>query len=249
MLCCAPILLGFLAPVLILGTLAWGGGGGPVWTRTGPALANTFVLGGVTACLTVALAFCAVYGLHRQSAIAPYILRLCALGYAIPGAVLSVGLLIPLAWFDNRLADMIAHWTGKDPGLLLTGGMAVLVLAYMVRFFAIGIGAVETSLAALSPNLPHAARTLGATQARVIWQVLRPLMKGALLSAMVLIFVDTVKELPATLLLRPFNFDTLATLTYNHASVEDLAGAAIPSLMIIVVSLIAVIILAHLNRE
>ena len=171
------------------------------------------------------------------------------IGYAAPGAVLAVGILIPLAVVDHWIADGIEAVTGVDIGLILTGTGFALVLAYGVRFFAIAQGAADAAMGRVSPSLPWAARSLGRTQGQTLAEVYYPLIRGSIGSALLLVFVDCVKELPATLLLRPpFGFDTLATRVHEQASLENLAGAAPAAVLIISVGLVAVALLARANR-
>ncbi len=213
------------------------------------ALANSVVLGSVTAGLTVIAGFAVVYGVvQRGGHLLAILSRISTLGYAIPGAVLGIGLLSPLAGLDHLIANGIEAVTGRNIGLLFTGGIVALIFAYVVRFFAIAIGAAETGFASLPTSVTLAARTLGASQLRTLGQVTGPMMKTSVLSALLLVFVDTVKELPATLLLRPFGFETLATYTYAQATLENLAEAAVPALMIVALSVAAVIFLARTNR-
>jgi iron(III) transport system permease protein len=171
-----------------------------------------------------------------------------AIGYAVPGAVLGIGVLIPLATFDNRLADLILSVTGTDPGLLLTGTAGALTLAYVVRFFAISQGTADAALARISPSVPMAARSLGRSAGGTLRSVHLPLARASLGSALLLVFVDCVKELPATLLLRPFGFDTLATRVHAKASLEQLSEAAPAALTITLVGLVATAWLARANR-
>jgi iron(III) transport system permease protein len=162
------------------------------------------------------------------------LLTLTTVGYAFPGAVLGLGILIPLATFDNWLADLVFATFRRDPGLLLTGSAGALIVAYCVRFFAIGVGAAEAGLAAISTNIPLAASTLGRGAKDVLVNIYQPLMRGSLASAMVLVFVDTVKELPATLLLRPTGAETLATRMWS--ATEELAYAqAAPYALVLVI--------------
>jgi len=155
---------------------------------------------------------------------------------------------VPLATFDNGFADMVYALTGYDPGLLLTGTAAALVLAYVVRFFAIAQGTADAALGRVSPSLPMAARSLGRTKGGTLLAVQMPLVRASIGSALLLVFVDAVKELPATLLLRPFNFDTLATRVHAKASLENIAEAAPAALMISAIGLVAVALLARANR-
>jgi iron(III) transport system permease protein len=244
--CALPFLVGFVLPVGVLGQHAltrW-----DRWFAPGllEALANTLFVGGIAAVVTVIGATFMVYGVRLSGRTLPrLLLPLTTIGYAAPGAVLAVGLLIPLAAFDNALADALVSLTGWDPGLLLTGGSAVLIYAYSVRFFAIGQGAADAAMGRIAPNLPLAARILGQNAGGTLRRVYLPLMKGSIATALLLVFVDCVKELPATLLLRPFNFNTLATRSYEQASLEKVADAAPSALLIIAVSLVAVALVAR----
>jgi len=247
--CLIPVLLGFGLPVVIMG---WHALANPaVWLAPGlgAALMNTLLAGGVASVLTVGAALFLVYGLRLSgSGAARIVLPLTTLGYAAPGAVLAVGLLIPLAALDNRVADAVLHLTGWDPGLMLTGTAGAIILAYFVRFFGIAQGAVDSALGRVSPSLPLAARSLGRTAGGALRTVYLPLMRGSVASALLVVFVDCVKELPATLLLRPFNFNTLATRVYELASLEKLGEAAPAALIVMAVGLAAVALLARANR-
>jgi iron(III) transport system permease protein len=159
-----------------------------------------------------------------------------------------VGILIPLATFDNWMADMIEAATGVDIGLVLTGSAVALIFAYGVRFFAIAQGAADAAMGRVSPSLPMAARSLGRTKGQVLRQIYAPLIRGSVGSALLLVFVDAVKELPATLLLRPFNFDTLATRVHEQASLENLGDASPAAILVVLVGLAAVAMLARANR-
>ncbi len=208
---------------------------------------NTALVGGIAALVTVAAAVVLVFGLRRGAL--RYLMPITSLGYAAPGAVLALGLLIPLAALDQRLADAVLAVTGQDPGLMITGTAAAIILAYGLRFFGIAQGAVDSAFGRLSPNLPLAARSLG----RRPWQVLRavhlPLMRGSIASALLVVFVDCVKELPATLMLRPFNFNTLSTRVHELASLEHLSEAAPAALIVMAMGLAATALLAHNQRS
>lgn len=247
--CSLPVALGFVLPVAMMG---WHALANPeVWLAPGlgAALVNTLLAGGVASVLTVGAALFLVYGLRLSgSGTARVVLPLTTLGYAAPGAVLAVGLLIPLAALDNRMADAVLALTGWDPGLMLTGTAGAIILAYFVRFFGIAQGAVDSALGRVSPSLPLAARSLGRTAGGALRTVYLPLMRGSVASALLVVFVDCVKELPATLLLRPFNFNTLATRVYELASLEKLGEAAPAALMVMAVGLAAVALLARANR-
>jgi iron(III) transport system permease protein len=213
------------------------------------AVRNTLFTGTIAALTTVIAAGFMVYGVRLSGHRLPRILLpITTIGYAAPGAVLGVGILIPLAALDNAIADMIEAWFGVDIGLILTGTAVALIFSYCVRFFAIAQGAADAAMGRISPNLANAARSLGRTHYQVLLEIYLPLMKGSFGSALLLVFVDCVKELPATLLLRPFNFNTLATRVHDQASLENLAQAAPAAIVMIVVGVSAVALLARANR-
>ena len=189
-----------------------------------------------------------VYGVRLTGRRLPrLLLPFTTIGYAAPGAVLAVGILIPLAALDHRIADAWLAVTGTDPGLLLTGSSVAIVLAYLVRFFAIAQGATDAAFGRVSPSLPMAARSLGRTAGGALRAVYLPLMRGSIGSALLLVFVDCVKELPATMLLRPFNYETLATRVHEKASLENLGDASPAALLVMAVGLVAVAFLARAN--
>jgi len=247
-LCLLPFAAGFLLPVGVMGFHA--AANPEAWISPGlaRALMHTLATGGIAAVLTVAAALFMVYGVRLTGRATPRLLMpFTALGYAAPGAVLAVGLLIPLAALDHRLADAWLALTGTDPGLMLTGTASAIVLAYVVRFFAIAQGAADAAFGRVSPSLPMAARSLGRDAGGALAAVYLPLMKGTIGSALLLVFVDCVKELPATMLLRPFNYETLATRTHEKASLENLGDASPAALLVIAVGLVAVALLARAN--
>ena len=248
--CVVPFLAGFVLPVSVM--LSHAITKPDRWFAPGlfEAFANTVLVGGIAAIVTVAGAIFMVYGVRLSGRALPRIvLPVTTIGYAAPGAVLAIGLLIPLAALDNAVADGILGLTGWDPGLILTGGTVVLIYAYAVRFFAIGQGAADAAMGRVAPSLPLAARTLGQTAGGALQRVYLPLIRGSVAAALLLVFVDCVKELPATLLLRPFNFNTLATRSYEQASLERIADAAPAALLIICVSLVAVIFVARSTMQ
>ncbi len=247
-LCLVPFALGFVLPVAVMGAHAAANPEAWVSPGLGRALLHTLATGGIAAALTVAAALFMVYGVRLTGRAVPrLLLPFTALGYAAPGAVLAVGLLIPLAALDHRLADGWLALTGTDPGLMLTGSAGAIVLAYVVRFFAIAQGAADAAFGRVSPSLPMAARSLGKTAGGALAAVYLPLMRGSIGSALLLVFVDCVKELPATMLLRPFNYETLATRTHEKASLENLGDASPAALLVIAVGLVAVALLARAN--
>jgi iron(III) transport system permease protein len=170
------------------------------------------------------------------------------LGYAVPGTVLAVGVLLPVGAVDRALADAVRDATGISPGLLLTGSVFALLYAYLVRYFAVAWNGIEPGFARITPAMDQAARSLGAGSAELLLRVHAPLLARTGAAAFLLVFVDVMKELPATLVLRPFNFDTLATQTYQLARDERLAEAALPSLAIVLVGLAPMLLLARSGR-
>ncbi|MGO4853366.1 ABC transporter permease [Phaeovulum sp. W22_SRMD_FR3] len=243
-----PFGLGFVLPVAVISHHAWLHPEAWFGPGLGRALGHTLATGGIAAVLTVTAALFMVYGVRLTGRKLPrLLLPLTTLGYAAPGAVLAVGILIPLAALDHRVADLVQAVTGTDPGLLLTGSATGIVLAYLVRFFALAQGAADSAFGRVSPSLPMAARSLGRSAGGALREVYLPLMKGSVGSALLLVFVDCVKELPATMLLRPFNYETLATRVHEKASLENLGEAAPPALLVMAVGLLAVALLARAN--
>jgi iron(III) transport system permease protein len=248
--CLVPFAMGFVLPVAVM--LGHAFKRPDVWVAPGllPALGNTVLVGGIAAALTVLAAVFLVYGTRMIGRdLARMVLPVTVLGYAAPGAVLALGLLIPLAALDHRVADGVLWLTGYDPGLIMTGTSAAIVLAYFVRFFGIAQGAMDAAFGRVSPSLPMAARSLGRTVGGTLRDVYLPLMKGSVATALLVVFVDCVKELPATLLLRPFNFNTLSTRVFELASLERLGEAAPAALLVMAVGLAAVGLLARANGE
>ena len=247
--CSVPFIVGFVMPVAVISSHAWGNLDDFAAKGLVRALGNTLVVGGIAALVTVTAGLFMVYGVRLSGRRIPQLLLpITTIGYAAPGAVLGVGILIPLAATDNAVADAIWSATGYDIGLVMTGSAFALVLAYSVRFFAIAQGAADAALGRVSPSLPLAARSLGRTLGGTLKDVYLPLIKGSVGSALLLVFVDCVKELPATLLLRPFNYETLATRVHQQASLENLGDAAPSAVLIILVGLASVGLLARANR-
>jgi len=247
--CLIPFAVGFILPVGVI--LYHALRNAAVWQNPAlyAALANTLTVGGAAAVVTVVAALFMVYGVRLSGKPLPRILLpVTTIGYAAPGAVLAIGILVPLARLDNAVADAVLWLTGRDPGLILTGSAMAIVYAYGVRFFAIAQGAADSGMGRIPPSVPLAARTLGKSPLSVLVRVYVPLMRTSVGTALLLVFVDCVKELPATMLLRPFNFNTLATLVHEQASLENLGDAAPSALLIVLVGLVAVVMLARANR-
>ncbi|WP_265943825.1 ABC transporter permease [Dechloromonas sp. A34] len=244
--CALPLLLGFVLPAILLFKMALAEGDAQFGERFLVLSRNSFVLAGVTAMIGVFLALLMGYGARlSKTAFANGLNRLVGLGYAVPGAVIAVGVLIPVTRLDNWLAGQWEQWFGHNPGLLLTGGIAALIYAYLVRFLAVALHTVESSLAKITPSMDDAARSLGLGQSETLRRVHAPMLRGSLFTAGLLVFVDVMKELPATLVMRPFNFDTLATQAYTLASDERLAEASTASLAIVAVGLLPLIALSR----
>jgi iron(III) transport system permease protein len=240
--CLLPVLIGFLLPGGWLLRLALLEGDGLGFGRLAGFTANSFILAGVAAVILIVVALGLAY-LHRiaRSRLANWMIRLATMGYAVPGSVIAIGVLLPLATFDHAINQWAARLFGTAPGLLLSGTVVALFYAYLVRFLAVAFNAVDGGLHRIRPSLDQAARVLGETPLGVIRRVHAPLLRGSLLTAAMLIFVDVLKELPATMIVRPFDFDTLAVRVYQLASDERLGEASTGSLIIVAVSLIPVI--------
>jgi iron(III) transport system permease protein len=240
--CAAPVLFGFVVPALVLGVLALGEKASFLSERFISLVGNSFALAALTALIAVVLATVMAYAARvTRNRWVGTTNRIAALGYAVPGAVIAVGVLFPLGRLDNALAEWLEVSFGVKTGLLLTGTVAALVYAYLVRLLAVALQTTEAGLTKITPSMEHAARSLGSTTAGTLARVHVPLLAGSLATAALLVFVDVLKELPATFALRPFNFDTLAIEAYNLAKDERLAEAALPSLVIVAVGLLPVI--------
>ena len=206
---------------------------------------HSFILAGITAIAAMAISLFMAYGQRLEpNGVMKTAVRIAAMGYAIPGSVIAVGVLIPVAGLDNIIDRWMQATFNISTGLLLSGTIASLVFAYLVRFLAVAFGSVESSLNKISPNLDDASRSLGYGSTSTLWKIHTPLMAGGLLTSAMLVFVDVMKELPATLVMRPFNFDTLAVRVYQYASDERLSEAAGPALTILLVGLLPVIVLS-----
>ncbi|HEU5464737.1 MAG TPA: ABC transporter permease subunit, partial [Candidatus Binatia bacterium] len=212
---------------------------------------NTFTLAGVAAIAAVAIALLLAYAARTVKHPLVYgANRFAVLGYALPGAVIAVGILLPLGKIDNAFATWMQGQFDVKTGLLLTGSMAALVYAYVVRFLAVAFQTAEAGLSRITASMDDAARSLGYSPARTLWRVHVPILSGSLATAALLVFVDVMKELPATFAMRPFNFDTLAVEAYNLAKDERIAEAAVPSLVMVGIALLPLILLSrHIARS
>ena len=244
MFCSVPLLLGFLVPVVVLGRYAIIAGDPLLGRGFVGFVMNSFGVAGATACLATVFAVCLAYS-ERLSRSRPTVaaVRAATLGYALPGTVIAVGVLVPLTMLDKSVGRFFARFD-IDVGLMLTGTVAALVFAYLVRFLTVAYNACHGGLEKVHRRLDDAARTLGAAPRRVLGDIHLPLLRGALASAALLVFIDVMKELPATLILRPFNFETLATRVYRLASDERLAEASTAALAIVLVGIVPIMLLS-----
>lgn len=244
--CALPVLLGFVLPALTLGLYAWeyfDESWNAVFFRN---TFNSLFLSGTAALTTLLIGVTLAYSrrLHNTRGMR-VLMRLSSLGYAMPGAVLAVGVIIPLAGFDNWLDGLMRGWFGVSTGLLLSGSAFALVFAYTVRFLAVSAGSVESALQKVTPSMDMASRSLGHSPGATLLKVHLPILRGTLLTAALVVFVDCMKELPATLILRPFNFDTLATYVYQFAADEKLAHSALPALIIVLAGIVPIILMSR----
>lgn len=246
LICFLPLLLGFLLPAGLLLRMALLDGDAQFGIRFFTLAGNSFFLAGMTALLAVLLALLLAYGARlSKTMLAQGLNRVVGLGYAVPGAVIAVGVLIPVTRLDTWLAGVWESSFGVNPGLIFTGGVAALIYAYLVRFLAVALQTVESSLGKITPSMDDASRSLGLGQFATLKRVHTPILRGSLFTAGLLVFVDVMKELPATLVMRPFNFDTLATQTYTLAADERLAEASTAALAIVAVGLLPLIALSR----
>ncbi len=244
--CALPLVLGFVIPVL---QLAW-------WSLTTAdtgftadfidLIQHSLMLAALAAFLALVLALLLGYGKRvNHDPLINFTSRVAAMGYAIPGTVIAIGVLIPFTWLDRQLNVVFSQWFDFSPGLLFGGTLFTLLFAYNVRFLSVSLQTVEAGLGKIKPTLDDAGRSLGLNAVGVLQRIHLPVMKGTLLTALLLVFVDVLKELPATLILRPFDFNTLAVRAYEMASDERLADAGLPSIMIVAAGVIPVVLLSR----
>ncbi len=247
LVCGIPAVLGFVLPCaqLLLWTLESKGQIG--FANLGEMISNSFILASVAATLCVVVAIVLIFATRlRSSIILKTSVRLSTMGYAIPGAVIAVGVMIPFLFIDKQLILWLSKVGVENSGLILTGTVLGLLFAYVVRFLAVAFNPIESGFARLGKPLHEVGTTLGASPWTVLRKINLPLLTGVLLSAGLLVFIDVLKELPLTLILRPFNFDTLATRSFELASDELIAAAAAPSLIIILTGIIPIHLLNRL---
>ena len=245
-ICFAPLLFGFVLPASFLGQWAISTYSEALDINFYILLLNSLSLAFITALLALVIALFLGYS-NRNSRlfINRFLVRFISLGYAIPGTVIAVGVLIPFAWFDNSLDEFLTLHFNFGSGLLISGTLFILIFAYLVRFLAVSINTVEAALGKIKLEMDEVAKTTGMSRVRIMRRIHVPIMRGSLLTALLLVFVDVLKELPATLILRPFNFNTLAVRTFELANEERLAEAAVPALAIVIVGIIPVIMISN----
>ncbi|MCC5879376.1 MAG: iron ABC transporter permease [Idiomarina sp.] len=244
--CFIPVLLGFILPALQLGW--WSLERYEIWLQPTfwDLVINTVVLATIAATVTVLLALWLCYGKRRMpSKMVRSSVGMATLGYAIPGVVIAVGVMVPLAWLDNRLIEFTEFTIGWNPGLIFSGTIVALIFAYTVRFLSVSIQTVDSGLSQIRHSMDESARILGLSPREILRRIHFPLLRTSILTASILVFVDVLKELPATLVLRPFNFNTLAVRAHEMASDERLADAGPPALMIVLAGIIPVILLSR----
>ncbi|MCU7862629.1 MAG: iron ABC transporter permease [Candidatus Thiodiazotropha sp. (ex Lucinoma borealis)] len=246
LICSGALLFGFILPA---GQLLW-------WALTTAEesldsrflslISHSLLLAGAASMLALLLALFLSYGKRRRGSWpATIAVRVAGMGYAIPGTVIAIGVMIPFAAFDNALDEWMRQQFGWSTGLLLSGTLAALIFAYLVRFLAVSLQTVEAGLGKIRPTMDEVARSMGTGSGEIVRRVHMPMLKGSLMTALLLVFVDILKELPATLILRPFNYNTLAVRAYELASDERLADASYAALTIVVVGILPVILLSR----
>lgn len=244
LICALPIVFGAIIPASALLLMGMNAEQNIFSERYARFFMNTLVLATLAAVVTVlAAVFISTLNRFLKSRLSLLAMFIGRLGYAVPGGVIAVGLLVPFASFDNWLDSVLTDLFGISTGLLFTGSIALLVAAYMIRFLAAAIGAYDSGLSTISINVDRASQIMGSTTGGTIRQVHLPMLKLNVFTAALIVFVDTIKELPATLILRPFNYDTLAVQAYRLAADERLEAAALPSLIIALIGLIPVLLL------
>ncbi len=244
--CLLPLTCGFLLPAMRLGYLGAMGG----WPQSSAvmieAALTSLSLAGLTAVPAVALGLLLAYGARlRPSWLRRGANRFVSLGYAIPGSVVAIAVVVPFAWCDNELLSPLGSALGFDWRLPLSGTVVILIFAYLVRFQAVALGNVESGMARISLNMDRASRGLGSTRTGTLLRVHMPMLRISILTGALMVFVDVLKELPATMILRPFDLRTLAVTVHDQVSQESLALAALPALAIVLVGLVQVIILTR----
>lgn len=245
--CLLPVLIGFIIPFAQL--LYWASQTSPhvINRQFWLLVLNSFTLAMITACLCIVIATILLYAARLHPTLfVKTLTKVTVLGYSIPGAVIAIGIMVTTLCLDSSLKLFLKNTMGLSVNLLLSGSFIILIFAYLVRFLAISYNAIETGFKEVSINLHEVARSLGTGTFKTLWQVELPLIKNALIAGILLVFIDVLKELPLTLVLRPFNFETLATKTFQLASDERVADSASIALIIIITETLPIFFLSKL---
>ncbi|MCR4376885.1 MAG: iron ABC transporter permease [Rhodospirillales bacterium] len=244
--CALPVTLGFLVPALVLGSYALDFYADTLNANFWVFTLNSLTLSATAAFIAIVLGVFLAYSLRLGRA--PWlnaVARMAALGYAVPGAVLAIGILMFLGFIDNFVDGAMKNAFGVSTGLIFSGTVAAVTFGYVVRFLSLSFGAAESGLAKVTASMDGAARTLGAGPLETLRRVHLPMLKGSIMTAALLVFVDCMKELPMTVILRPFDFGTLATFVHQYASDEMLPEAALAALTIVAAGIVPVILLSY----
>jgi iron(III) transport system permease protein len=241
--CWGLVFIAFLLPLAQLGLYAWDYFA-ESWTQEFREYALNSLQVSLCAALLAVLVALLVNFNHRVNGRSSdqLFMRLSSLGYAVPGTVLAIGVMAPMLGLDHLINDVAKMMEWGRPGLILSGSMFAIILAMVVRFSAVAIGSIESSLSKVSPSMDMASRTMGDNASRMLRRVHLPMVRRGILVAGLLVFIESMKELNAALLLRPFNFETLATYVYNFASDEQLELAALPAVLLVLVGLVPLIV-------
>jgi len=249
--CFLPVLVGFLAPMAMLSVMAWDSGQSILHPRYQGFVVNSVTVSGVAAALTVAGAVLIAFRARvRPGLPARWMVVAAGIGYAVPGGVIAIGLMVPFARLDNAVDALMEARFGLDTGLLITGSIWLMVLAYMARFMAAALNAYDSGMATVPVHHDAVARSLGRSGPALLGRVHLPAARASVLTALLIVFVDAMKELPATLILHPFDFQTLAVQAHRLASDERLTESAVPSLALVAIGLLPVALLCRsLGRD
>jgi iron(III) transport system permease protein len=243
--CALPVLLGFALPATVLGVYAVIHFDTAANTEVLRYAGNSVLLSSVAAILALGIGIFMAYGARlRKEKIVTFMVRFASLGYAVPGSVLAIGVLVSLGGLDNGIDGFMRSNFGLSTGLLFSGTIAAVTFGYLARFLALSFGSVEASLAKITPNMDGAAASLGHGPFSTLKRIHLPLIRGSALTAVIMVFVECMKELPMTVILRPFNFHTLATYVHQYASDEQLGEASLAALAIVGFGILPVIVLS-----
>ncbi len=244
--CALPIIFGFMTPALVLTGYSIDFYEESLASDFLTYMGNSLTLATLSAGAAVLIGLFLAYAIRlRQTPMLVAATRVASIGYAVPGAVLAIGVMLPLTRVDHMINEAIESFTGLSTGLILSGTVFAMVLGYLVRFLALSFGTLEASLTKITASMDGASRTLGHGPANTLLRIHFPIMRSSILTAAILVFVDVMKELPMTMLLRPFNFETLATYVHQFASDELLEECALGALSIVAAGIIPVVILSY----